>query len=106
MDTRLKRVFGQYLRCLDDGALVSSDGRGLAARSPALETAKDLIDLSADMNADEIIKLMKPYCRPFDVSKVKRRLQDMGAKQKAARAGRLGKQGAAEVHRFQQRSAN
>lgn len=80
MDRRLMDVFAPVMR-----AELSSDGRALRPDAQGLRIAERLIDDAADTHADEIIKLMKPFCRPFDVATVRERLQEMGRRQRRAR---------------------
>lgn len=82
MDHRLKSVFAKHLR--SDG--LTADGRGVSRTSTGLDIAARLIDDAADTYADEIIKLMKPYCYPFDVAPVRKRLELMGQRQRRARS--------------------
>lgn len=85
MDARLQKVFSEHLRISHSGSGQTSDGRRIPSNSKGLEIAERLISADAENYADEIIKLMKPYCRPFDVESVRGRLLKMGKRQRAAR---------------------
>jgi hypothetical protein len=83
MDIRLHRIFGDSFRLGPGNVILTPDGREVSKNSRGIELAEKLLDIDPEGQADEIIKLMIPFCRRFDISKARQELQKLGKKQKA-----------------------
>jgi hypothetical protein len=77
MNKRLNTLFGPYLRLDSVGGLTAQDGRALDRDAPAFLIAGRLIDDEPQRYADEIIKLMKPFCTRFDATELRSRILEL-----------------------------
>ncbi|MCB2117011.1 MAG: hypothetical protein KDE00_12110 [Rhodobacteraceae bacterium] len=71
MNNKLESLFRPYFRTDANGDFVTADGRVLDSNSTAMEIADELFEADPSRYADEIIKLLKPFCRRFDIAKMR-----------------------------------
>jgi hypothetical protein len=71
MASRIEIVFGPYLRSEGSEVFLTPDGRKLETGSVGMALAAELIDGDPAFHVDEIIKIMKPFCRPFNIETVR-----------------------------------
>ncbi|NUB44140.1 hypothetical protein GEU84_007085 [Fertoebacter nigrum] len=74
MQDHVEQIFGRYLRLTYDGQPLTSDGLPLHHSSSAMKLVRSLVNSDPAGCADEIIKLMKPFCIRFDVDQVRGQL--------------------------------
>jgi len=75
MNRELNRIFSKWLRVKPSEAMATTDGRPISFNATSVRMAEKLFSEDASTNADEIIALMKPFCRPFPVSEVREQLR-------------------------------
>ncbi|MCA3435880.1 MAG: hypothetical protein ACK5PT_15075 [Cereibacter sp.] len=77
MASRIEFVFGPYLRSEGTETFLTQDGRKLETGSAGMALATELIDCNPAFYADEIIRIMKPFCRPFDIEAARSKISGL-----------------------------
>lgn len=93
MNVHLSHIFGQALRLNADGELMTPDGRTLSTSSRGFALAQKLFDIDPEKYAEEIVKLMVPFCYRLDQVDIVEALKAFGREYH----GQSGRQDAGEL---------